>query len=217
MPDLEVVKEIIEAAASVAAMTNSWGNLPVSLKSQFGEVKSRQVTWKELLSRIPQAIQRTALNRKKFARRHIHTGAYLPRMEQKRLNHITVAFDTSGSVSDHQINLMLGELNHLRTTLNPKETLVLCFDTQIHTTFSFTDSEPVANIDINGRGGTYLEPIPKYIDDQDIHTSCLIVFSDMDCAPLKQQPEYPIFWIILDNPGVKPPFGDAAYFDSTKY
>lgn len=212
------IKEIIKSAAFVAhKQPNGFGSLPGHLVDMISSKDSFQVSWTEYMARIPQQIKRSGRNYKKFARRHISRGLYIPRTESKQVGTLGVAWDTSASVSDGQIALMKGELLSLRNALQPKKFKLVCFDTQIASVHELGPMDSIEDLPIQGRGGTNLEPVFEHFRS-DTDVTALLVFSDMECHPIpaEQKPRFPVFWIIMDNPNLKPEFGTPIHFDSYK-
>lgn len=210
-----ILDDLIKTASIVADQSDNWGNLPGNLVKQIKSDDSRQIGWREHLANIPQKINRSGFNYKKFSRRHVHRNVYNPRREQKNLGTIVVAFDTSISVTNEQIALMKGECESLRAMMNPEKFLVICFDTEVHAVQELDRNDPINDIVIEGRGGTALQPIFDYLSKHSPEdAACLLVFSDLECYPAEHEPYFPVFWISMDNPEADVNFGELIHMNT---
>lgn len=212
----QTVKDIIQNAMAIAdSVPGGWGELPGDFVANLRAEESYKVSWQEVLAQIPMQIRKAGVNYKRFNRRHVHAGRYEPAIESKRVGTIAAAWDTSCSVGDTEISLMKGECMHLKDVLNPKRFEVLCFDTTVHTVHVLDEHDRIEDINIEGRGGTDLHPVFEHFSNQtEEEISCLIVFSDMECCPVKEEPPYPVYWIVINNPYVEVHFGTVVHFDT---
>ena len=95
--------------------------------------------------------------------------------KMKRKPNIMVAVDTSGSVSDKELQEFFSEIHHIWKT-GVDVTVVEC-DTTIGEVFKYNGKQ---EIKISGRGGTMLEPAIEYYKQHKEFSSC-IMFTDGYC------------------------------------
>ena len=53
--------------------------------------------------------------------------------------------------------------------------------------------------------------MPLIVSVTFVKPSLLIVFSDLECTPIKNSTEYPVIWICINNPGAKVGFGQIIH------
>ena len=95
-----------------------------------------------------------------------------PALKIKTKKHVLVGIDTSGSVSDADLVEFFNEIYHMWKT-GIKITVAEC-DATIHRTWDYEGKMPEA---VRGRGGTDMNPIIEYFNEQH-HYSSLIILTD---------------------------------------
>jgi predicted metal-dependent peptidase len=166
------------------------------------------VPWEELLYRFFSDLAHTAISWARPNRRY--TDIYLPSrfLDQGRLEKLNYYLDVSGSTSDDDVLRFNSEVKHIKEEFKPKALDLVQFDTRIQQYRHFDEEDAFDEIEIVGRGGTDLEPVRKHIIETE--PTAAIVFSDMQCAPMRELPfEIPIIWIVVGRGGHKPNFGDV--------
>lgn len=92
--------------ANIVARTSNQGKLPAGMERQFKELQSAQIDWRTYLWRY---LVQTPTDFQGFDRRFISHGLYLDTLAGESVQ-VYVCIDTSGSISDHQMNLFCSEL-----------------------------------------------------------------------------------------------------------
>ena len=130
------------------------------------------------------------------------------------MGHIACAVDTSCSVTDQQFAAFRTEIVQLQSKYQP-ETLTVCdFDTEIRHVHKLHRGDDARQIAFSGRGGTNMHPVFEHYTKAENKPKVLIVFSDMECAPITEDPGFPVVWVRLKtNYGFKPTFGTVIDFD----
>jgi predicted metal-dependent peptidase len=143
------------------ALGKSAGTTPGNGSAEIDAARE-QVCWRQRLARF----MREPIDREwSFARpnrKHLWRGLYLPGPTEIEGGKFVVAIDTSGSMSDRSLSLVLGEVDAIRRSCTCELT-VLQFDATIHATAEFSRwSDEDAQIGSTkvmrflGRGGTDL-------------------------------------------------------------
>jgi predicted metal-dependent peptidase len=138
---------------------------------------------------------------------------YLPSLYSENITGLGIALDISASVSKQEFTTYITEVASIKDTLKPLTTDVLTFDTQISEIHTLGLDDSVEDIEFVGGGGTDLHPVFNYFNNNS--PTVLIVFSDLECAPIMDTPEYDVIWIIVNNPTAKTNFGIDIHY-STK-
>ena len=179
------LKEIAEQ------VTKSRGNVPGELKSLLDKLNSSEppkFDWKSYLRRFTGGSQKvfTKKLRRKFNKRFEDN----PGLKIKHRKHILVAVDTSGSVSDKEVQEFFHEIDHINKT-GAEITIVQC-DTHIRHIGKYKAGD---KIEIHGRGGTYFDPVLElYNENQDKYT-CLVYLTDGECS-CSVKPRGKMLWVI---------------------
>jgi len=107
---------------------------------------------------------------------------------------ILVAVDTSGSVSNKELEEFFGEIYHIYKA--GAQVDVLECDADISPVFKYKGE--LEGIKITGRGGTVFEPVIEYWDEHRKEYSTCVFFTD-GYAPLPPRPKKPMMWVITSN------------------
>ena len=169
----------------------SRGNIPGEMKGLLDSLNSKEppkFDWKAYLRRFTGGSQKvfTKKLRRKFNKRFEDN----PGLKIKHRKHILVAVDTSGSVSDVEVQEFFHEIGHINKT-GAEITVVQC-DTHIRHIGPYKAGD---KIEIHGRGGTYFDPVLElYNESQDKYT-CLIYLTDGECD-CSVKPRGKMLWVI---------------------
>lgn len=112
-----------------------------------------------------------------------------PASKIKLKQNILFAIDTSGSVSEAELEECMSELFHI-WKLGHTVT-ILCADTQLYEPYIYQGQNDVK---IHGRGGTYFSPVLEYFNSNPQY-SCMIYFTDGG-AELPPNANRPMLWVI---------------------
>lgn len=125
---------------------------------------------------------------------------YMPSLQddEEGLEHLMYFIDTSGSISDAQIQRVNSEIKYIQEQIRPHKLTLVQFDCAIQDIKEYELDDPFDYIEIHGRGGTNLDPVKEMIDK--VKPTAAVIFSDLECAPM-DEPECkcPIVWIGVDT------------------
>ncbi len=136
---------------------------------------------------------------------------YLPALFSEGMGTLACAVDTSGSVSDEDFNAFRTEMNYIKELLSPESMHIVDFDTKVNTVHILTDMDSVEQVEFKGRGGTSLLPVFEHFAEH--KPEVLVVFSDLECDAIEQDPGYPVLWVRTPGSGHTPSFGTLIEFD----
>ena len=173
------------------AIEKSRGNIPGELSSiiqKLRHVEPPKFDWKGYLRRFVGNSNRsyTKLLRRKQNKRYPDN----PGLKVKYRAHTLVAIDTSGSVSDKELEEFLGEIGHMHKTGN-EITIVQC-DTNMHKPESFN---PKKDFKVKGRGGTDFQPVIDYYNTNSKKYTSLIYLTDGE-APAPRNCPRKVLWCL---------------------
>ena len=123
----------------------------------------------------------------------------------KRMKHIVIMMDTSGSIQGEMLGLFMGELNKVLTSVNPDRIDILYWDTEVagHETYKGSDrTDIVHKTKPRGGGGTTPDCLPPYLAKHGLNPDAFIVLTDgyMSSDAKKWAAiTKPILWCIIGN------------------
>lgn len=186
------------------------GKVPNEIERLIDELINPRLSWRDILSRFLTEKVKDDYTwhrpNKRFA-----PDYYLPTQYSEALAHITVAIDTSGSITPKQLTAILSEIQYIRDTLKPKKMTILDCDSKIHNIYEATEDQHIKDFKFSGGGGTRCEPVLKYCEKNP--TTALVYFTDMYMSLPEKDPGYPILWIAYDNPKATAPIGEVVHYD----
>jgi predicted metal-dependent peptidase len=123
---------------------------------------------------------------------------------------ITVAIDTSGSVSDADLQAFMVEIQGIMRSYKSKITIIEC-DAEVQKVYKLT---PHTKVDpkFKGRGGTSFVPVFDHIAEKRVETDLLVYFTDLCGTFPDHAPRYPTLWVTIDA-NMKAPWGDVLVLD----
>lgn len=117
-----------------------------------------------------------------------------PSSKIKLKHNILCAIDTSGSVSNEELEEFMSEIYNLWKFGHT--ITILCVDTKIYEPYIYKGS---AEIEMYGRGGTYFTPTIEYFNTHPEY-SCMIYFTD-GYAEMPPNANKPMLWVVSSNGG----------------
>jgi len=170
------------------------GYIPGELKSFIDKLYEEVVPvidWKGYFRRFIGNSDKiyTKKTRRKLNRRYPEN----PALKIKTKKHVLVAIDTSGSVSNKELQEFFGEIKHIHRT-GVKVTIVEC-DALIHKIYEFKGDVPEH---VHGRGGTNFQPVIDYLNDNPKKYTSLVYLTDLECS-VPSKPCKPTLWVVSSN------------------
>ena len=204
------IDEALRAGVLAAGKTGSGGD------RSFEELLAPQVDWREVLREF---IQTTCAGKdystwKKPNRRFMGAGYYMPSGISEQIGEIVVAIDTSGSIGDRELSVMLSEVKEIADTVHPEAVRLLYWDTEVCADEHY-EGDARANIAQStkpaGGGGTMVECVPQYLQDKQIKAQCVIILTDGYLGGTWGSWHHETLWVILDNNRTTSPVGKTVH------
>ncbi len=203
----ELAKEVIRQAIkeAVEATQKGRGTIPQGLEEAIEEwLKPPVVSWRTLLKKFF-ATSVKAGSKRSWKRPNRRFGEVQKGKLSDRTVSISLAVDTSGSVSDEELKMFTTEMKAIKACYKSTMTVMEC-DAEIQKTYQLNKFKPVQK-NFKGRGGTMFKPVFEYIKEKKIKTDLLIFFTDLDGDQDQcKKPPYPVLWVAT-VPTRKMPFG----------
>jgi len=116
-----------------------------------------------------------------------------PGIKVKMRQHMLLAIDTSGSVSNDELYEFMNEIHHIHKC-GVDITVIQC-DTTIKSIEPFNPRE---ELKVHGRGGTEFDPVLEYYNANLRKYTSLVYFTDGECNA-SVRPKSPVLWVLSEQ------------------
>jgi len=135
----------------------------------------------------------TKVYTKKVRRKENKRFSDFPGLKIKMKQHMLLAIDTSGSVSDTELKEFMNEIHHIYKA-GVEITIIQC-DTRINSIEPYKGKNEIT---VRGRGGTSFEPVLDYYSANGKKFTSLVYFTDGECYT-RQKPKGNVLWVISER------------------
>lgn len=170
------------------------GNLPGELKSFLKALEAchrPSLDWRRALRLFASSSNRTYL--KNTIRRPSKRYGATPGIKIRRRQRLLVAVDTSGSVSDAEVQRFFSEIYQIWR--HGAEVMVVECDTEIKRQYPYRGHAPGF---VMGRGGTDFNA-PLEFANKHYHPDGIVYFTDGFARMPRVESRYPLMWLITPN------------------
>jgi len=130
---------------------------------------------------------------KKIRRKENRKFPESPGLKLKMKQHMLLGVDTSGSVSDSELQEFMSEINHIYKA-GVDVTIVQC-DTDIRSIESYKGK---FELNVIGRGGTEFDPVLNYYNENQKKYTSLVYFTDGECNT-RVKPKGHVLWVLSER------------------
>ena len=157
------------------------GNLPAGVDRFVKEFTQPKLNWKELLRQDIQSVIKTDYSFYRPSKKGQNDGFVLPGMIKENALDVCVAIDTSGSISEEDLNIFLSEVSGIMSQYSDYVIRIWCFDTEVHNDVIYRSDEgaDITDYKAKGGGGTLFEANYAYMKENEIQPKIFIMFTDM--------------------------------------
>ena len=155
------------------------------------EIQAPKFNWRGYIRRFTGVS--TKVFTKKIRRKENRRYADNPGLKIKMKQHMLLAIDTSGSVSNDELIEFMNEIHHIYKA-GVDITVVQC-DTTIRSIEPYTGK---SEINVVGRGGTYFDPVLEYYNAHLKKYTSLVYFTDGECDATVR-PKGNILWVLSER------------------
>jgi predicted metal-dependent peptidase len=181
--------------ASSAQLAQQAGKLEGEFAKLIDFFLQPQISWQALLAQYMSTLARDDFS---YARASRRSGeAIFPSLKSAQID-ICVAIDTSGSISQGEIDEFVSEINAIKSNMRASITLIACdekVDEKLIWHFKAWDELQFPAV-LGGGKGTNFNPVFDYIEQQDTPATVLIYFTDAKGKFPKFEPNYPVMWLV---------------------
>ena len=128
-----------------------------------------------------------------------------------------VAIDTSGSISNKQLKIFLGEVKGIMDSFQDYKIHIWSFDTEVHNPEVFTPDKDITDYQPGGFGGTEFEANWTWMKEEGVQPKKLIVFTDgYPWGSWGDENYCDTLWVIHSNHDkeLEAPFGVTTHYEN---
>jgi predicted metal-dependent peptidase len=212
--EAEEVRKTVDSALRQGALIA--GKIGADVHRAFGDLLEPKVDWAEQLR---EWLRTTAAGNdlstwRKPSRRWLAQDAYMPSRYTEAVRRVTIGVDTSGSISQVQLQRALTEIMCACETVRPEIVDVIYWDSRVaaHEVYEGDAVQTLAQTTKpKGGGGTRVTSMREYMEREDIKPEATIVFTDGYVEPdWGGQWPGPVLWAISTK-GMRAPSGVSLY------
>lgn len=212
----EMAKRVAGAAMAERAAAKQRGGRTDAWVTRFvDETLAPRVDWRAKLQRmVKKATARDDWSMRRPSRSGMRRGLILPSLYSERTNRIAVCCDTSGSVSDAELQRQASEVAAIIRGVRARETHVAFVDTAVRNTQVFKAGHPVT-FEPKGGGGTDFRPGVEWAVG--VKPDLLVYFTDGYGSFPTVTPSFPVVWVLVGPGAIKPadvPFGSTVVVEN---
>ena len=204
------IDEAIRQGAMAAGKMGGTGN------RDLDELLQPQVDWREVLREF---VSNTCVGNDYATyarpnRRLLSQGVYMPSGISETIEELVLALDTSGSIGQREITVMLTEAASILETVKPNKVRVLYWGSDVVRDEVYEMHEldqMIASTKPRDGGGTDVRCVTEYMREHDISPSAVIVLTDGYLYGGWGTWTCPVLWTILDNENANPDVGKRVH------
>jgi predicted metal-dependent peptidase len=200
MPDAEkklIEKQVQKILQDAKEQTvKKRGNVPGEIEGLIvvEEFTAPKFDWKGYLRRFTGVS--TKVFTKKIRRKENRRYEDNPGLKIKMRQHMLLAIDTSGSVSNDELTEFMNEIHHIHKA-GVDITVVQC-DTSIRSIEPYRGKNEIS---VLGRGGTEFDPVLDYYNANLKKYTSLVYFTDGECYT-SVKPKSKVLWVLSERSGM---------------
>ncbi|WP_027854418.1 vWA domain-containing protein [Marinobacterium litorale] len=190
----EEVNGILIKAATQSRMQNEDpGHIPGEVGIMIENLTNPKLPWNQILRNYVSGFAKNDFTFKRPNRRFF-PDHYLPSQYSEAMTDITIAVDTSGSVTDEQFTDFISECQGIKDEFLPEKMTIIDFDTSIKDIKKFNECEDLRSVEFHGRGGTSIKPVLKWAKEN--QPTVMLIFTDGYFSMYDVNPGCPVIWVI---------------------
>ena len=207
----------IDEAVRQGALTagKSGGNVP----RDFEELMKAKVDWREVLREF---ISNTCKGNDYSTwarpnRRLLGQGVYLPSGISESMDELVIAVDTSGSMGQRELTIMLSEVKAVCDTVKPNKIRLLYWGHTVvgDEVYGVDELDSlVKSTKPKGGGGTDVTCVTDYMTEHNISPQAALVLTDGYLYGGWGNWTCPVLWAIIDNEHANPTVGKRVHIKS---
>jgi len=221
----ELSTEIMQRVSMAEKMEKAMGSGSYGGFSEVQDVNSADVDWLELFQDLLMDTKSSDTTWNRLNRRHQWRGINLPSYDkQPEGGTLAVAIDTSGSVSQRELNVFAKEIQNIAEECGLDKVIVCYCDTIVHKNEDgewwdiYELDHQELDLKVRGGGGTEFDPpfnlFNEYTDDTDEVIAFAYFTDGWGDVSAEVEPDVPVFWMLTEKHAYSDlKFGEQIYVD----
>lgn len=214
LPDKGTIQRAVASAA--ATQKSVRGSLPGGLQRLVDEILDPQVNWQQHLRAA--VVERAGNNESTWRRPNrrriaVAPHVYMPGRTGTQSEPVSLEIDTSGSISDHVLNVFLAEAHGIMSDVQPERLYVGFVDASLYNDeiIEITDVNEVLDLKqkAGGGGGTDMTVMHEELVKRNIEVSYEIILTDGYCE-FGEDTNVPTVWCITTE-NITAPWGTTVH------
>lgn len=192
-------------------IAKSKGKMPGDLKEAIKYILQPLVDWRSVLWPFFTNLCSDDYSWRKPNRAYISEDEYLPSMRNESAGTVAICIDSSGSVSDAELQQFWSEVVSVAKEVHPSKIICVVCDSKVQNIYEWQDAEMLWDEppEVSGRGGTAFIPAFEAIDNLNEDIDALVYLTDLECDEYPEQPHYPVLWVSTKD--TLAPWGETIY------
>lgn len=211
------LKNEMKGAVIQAVQSSGSGDVPSDIKRMVKELLEPEMDWRDIIRAQIESSLKSNFSFLRPNRKGWHMSAILPGMDRDVTIDVSLAIDTSGSISQTMLTEFVSEVAGIMDQYENYRIRIWQFDTNVYGYDEFThdDGRDITEYEIRGGGGTDFMANWKYMEDNQIEPDQLIVFTDGMPYGSWGNPDYVDTVFLVHTAYGKPeaPFGQTVYYE----
>jgi predicted metal-dependent peptidase len=186
------------------------GNMP----REIGELLKPKVDWREVLRRFVRTSlkDRDSVSWRRAHKNYLWQDVILPSIMGKRVKHLVIAMDTSGSIQGPILTEFLSEMNGIVRDTGADRVDVVYWDTEVagHEIHKGNNKDIVHKTSPKGGGGTDPDCVVDFMHEHKLKPDALIMLTDgymHSNKPKWAAIKAPTLWCVIGNDNYEVPNG----------
>lgn len=213
----KALQDEIKQAVLNAAQAAGAGNIPGDIERMLQELTAPKMDWRDVLrTQLESSLKRDFT----FMRPSKRSGEVIfPGMSRDEQLEVTIAVDTSGSISVDMLRDFISEVQGIMDQYQDYEVTVMQFDTGVYGVDKFTadDGRDMSEYDLRGGGGTDFDAVWNYMKEHEMEPDQLVMFTDGYPFGSWGDEDYcDTLFVIHGDPEhrIESPFGVTIHYDN---
>lgn len=213
------IKDEFREAILQAAQGAKAGSLPAGIERMISNLTAPKMDWRSLITMKIPSLAKNDYSYQRPNKKYQYSGIVMPGLQREEAIDVCIAIDTSGSISQKQLEEVLSEIVGLMDMYAEFTLRIWQFDTGVYgyETFTKDTAQDLMHYAIKGGGGTSFAANWTFMKEEGIEPKLFIMFTDGESWDGWGDPDYQddMLWIINNpyNKQIEPPYGAWAYYD----
>ena len=207
-----VQDQLIQAAMYSKQAGDIAGTIPNEVTIYLDKLLNPKLPWNKILKKFFHNFDKSNYSFRKPNKKFL-PKFFMPTLMDKALIDITVAIDTSGSVTQSEFLRFVTEIASIVKNSKPRKLTLIQFDTQIKLVSPIKNMKQLLTTNFVGRGGTRISPVLDWAREN--KPKLLIVFTDGEFYfEDEDKLNTPVIWLIHNNPEFTSTFGKVIHYET---